>query len=160
VELFLLFLLTCVIATSASTLQVEKYGPAEPTRFELEGSAADASVSKISLLASSSQVLGKDRPVEKTKFELKGGVADASASKMKSLLVTTGCVDQNTYGDGSCCTGDIEISSTAVTIGSRAFHGCDGLTGIIIPSSVTSIGSYAFWLCRGLTTLQVSSLWR
>jgi hypothetical protein len=51
VELLLLILLTCVIATSASSSQVGNYGPAEQ-KF-LEGGVADASATKIeSLLVS------------------------------------------------------------------------------------------------------------
>jgi hypothetical protein len=46
----------------------------------------------------------------------------------------------------------LQIGSSCTGIGSRAFYGCDGLTGnLVIPNSVTTIGSYAFYYCQGLT---------
>ena len=39
------------------------------------------------------------------------------------------------------------------SIGGFAFHGCSGLTSIIIPNSVTSIGDHAFYGCSGLTSI-------
>ncbi|MGN0480119.1 MAG: leucine-rich repeat protein, partial [Lachnospiraceae bacterium] len=49
-----------------------------------------------------------------------------------------------------------QIPSSVENIGSSAFYGCTGLTGIKIPSSVTSIGSYAFYNCNNLTIKCIS----
>ncbi|GAB6394285.1 MAG: leucine-rich repeat protein [Bacteroidales bacterium] len=48
------------------------------------------------------------------------------------------------------------IEEGVISIGSYAFSGCSGLTGITIPSSVTSIGWGAFACCSGLTEYIVS----
>jgi len=51
-------------------------------------------------------------------------------------------------------TGDMyTIPSGVTSIGSGAFNGCAGLTGIIIPDSVTDIGREAFYGCTGLTSV-------
>ena len=49
------------------------------------------------------------------------------------------------------------IPSTISTIGSNAFYGCSGLTGVTIPSTITSIGSDAFSECSGLTSITIPS---
>jgi hypothetical protein len=41
------------------------------------------------------------------------------------------------------------------SISEAAFHGCDGLTSVIIPNSVTSIGDRAFYWCSGLTSVTI-----
>ena len=43
------------------------------------------------------------------------------------------------------------------SIGSNAFHDCNGLTSIVIPSSVNSIGLYPFVNCSSLTSMVVES---
>ena len=49
-----------------------------------------------------------------------------------------------------------EIDGVKITfIGSSAFSGCSGLTGITIPDSVTSIGGSAFSGCSGLTSITI-----
>lgn len=47
------------------------------------------------------------------------------------------------------------IPNSVTSIGSRAFHGCTGLTSITIPNSVTRIGSFAFEDCTGLTSITI-----
>ena len=47
------------------------------------------------------------------------------------------------------------IGDNVTSIGDNVFHGCSGLTSIIIPNSVTSIGDYAFYGCRGLTSVAI-----
>ena len=44
---------------------------------------------------------------------------------------------------------------SVTSIGNTAFHGCSGLTSIVIPNSVTSIGGGAFYNCSGLTSITI-----
>ena len=57
--------------------------------------------------------------------------------------------------DGCSGLTGIEIPSSVTRIGDGAFDGCSGLTGIEIPSSVTRIGYGAFDGCSGLTSINV-----
>jgi hypothetical protein len=41
----------------------------------------------------------------------------------------------------------LEIPSSVVTIGKKAFFSCTGLTSITVPNSITSIGKLAFGEC-------------
>ncbi|GHV02137.1 hypothetical protein FACS1894211_13030 [Clostridia bacterium] len=47
--------------------------------------------------------------------------------------------------------------SVCASIGTYAFYGCSGLTGIEIPSGATSIGTYAFYGCSGLTEINFNA---
>ena len=49
----------------------------------------------------------------------------------------------------------IEIPGSVTSIGASAFYRCEGLTGIEIPGSVTSIGAGAFEYCEGLTGIEI-----
>ena len=51
--------------------------------------------------------------------------------------------------------GDVVIPNGVVYIGSGAFAGCDGLTGITIPSGVTTIGDAAFFSCKNLAYVTI-----
>ena len=53
------------------------------------------------------------------------------------------------------CTGltNVIIPDSVKEIGSGAFSGCSNLASVTIPDSVTSIGSYAFFRCSGLTNV-------
>ena len=49
-----------------------------------------------------------------------------------------------------------ELGGYPVTsIGARAFLGCGGITGVVIPDSVTTIGDFAFTNCGGITSLVI-----
>ncbi|HOR98961.1 MAG TPA: leucine-rich repeat domain-containing protein, partial [Kiritimatiellia bacterium] len=53
---------------------------------------------------------------------------------------------------------DDAVSGYQITsIGSSAFSGRTGLTGVTIPGSVTNIGSYAFAGCSKLTSVEIGS---
>jgi autotransporter-associated beta strand protein len=54
-------------------------------------------------------------------------------------------------------TGDYTVPASVTQIGSYAFAGCAGLTGVVIPASVTSMGDYAFLECTGLVNLTLGS---
>ena len=47
----------------------------------------------------------------------------------------------------------VTIGDSVVTIGSRAFQGCDRLKNLLIPDGVVRIGSYAFSGCDSLRTI-------
>ena len=47
------------------------------------------------------------------------------------------------------------IPNNIISIGSYAFHGCQGLTSIDIPNSVTNIGYCAFFSCKDLTSITI-----
>ena len=59
---------------------------------------------------------------------------------------------------GTATSGNVIIPSylfgrPVISIGTSAFYGCSGLTGVTIPNGITSIGNYAFRGCSGLTSL-------
>lgn len=51
--------------------------------------------------------------------------------------------------------GIIEIPEGITAIGSYAFSGCMGITGVTIPNTVTSIGDFAFEKCVYLTSVTI-----
>ena len=53
--------------------------------------------------------------------------------------------------------GDATIPDGIMSIGSRAFYHCEGLTSVTIPNSVTNIEECAFEGCRGLKSVTVPS---
>ncbi len=42
------------------------------------------------------------------------------------------------------------VTYTVVSIGNRAFSGCNEITAVKLPSTVTEIGAYAFYQCTGI----------
>ena len=61
--------------------------------------------------------------------------------------------NNSSYVPSSLKTVIISNSSGITSIGNHTFHGCSGLTSIIIPNSVASIGNSAFDGCSGLTSI-------
>ena len=57
------------------------------------------------------------------------------------------------FYEGSSYLKTMKFPSTLKTIGSYAFHNCDGLTKIAIPETLINIGKYAFYDCDGMTEL-------
>ena len=51
----------------------------------------------------------------------------------------------------------VTIPASVMAIEDRAFEACSGLSSIVIPSSVVSIGVGAFQSCSGLQTVQIGS---
>lgn len=51
--------------------------------------------------------------------------------------------------------GSYSLPDGVTDIGSDAFHGCDGLTNLVVPQGVTTIGSDAFLDCSSLTELSL-----
>ena len=77
-------------------------------------------------------------------YSSEGGIV---YSKEKTQII---CVPQG-------ISGNVTIPASVTSIGSGAFAGCTGLTGVTIPASVTSIGQYAFNGCTGLTGITVAA---
>ncbi|MBR1403937.1 MAG: leucine-rich repeat protein [Treponema sp.] len=50
---------------------------------------------------------------------------------------------------------DVEIPSTATSIGNYAFYGCTGITRVTIPNNVVSIGDSAFAGCSSLEEMTI-----
>ena len=85
-------------------------------------------------------------PVTKVKYRYTVGNTTASVTTSSDAtgnitILSSITVDDNVY----------DVTS----IGSEAFYGCSGLTGITIPASVTTIGADAFWGCSGLTSFTI-----
>ena len=82
-------------------------------------------------------------------------------------ITAPGCVSVTVGGyDSGCYSGNVVIPKKVVhdgvayvvnEIGTLAFVGCDGLTGIDIPSSIVTIGALAFSGCSALTQVSVPS---
>ena len=64
------------------------------------------------------------------------------------------CNGADLYINGEKLT-NVEILSTATSIGNYAFYGCKSITSVTIPDSVTTIGSSAFSGCTGLTIVTI-----
>lgn len=67
------------------------------------------------------------------------------------------------YIDNKLLSGDIVISDGTMKIGSYAFYGFSGITGVTLPKTITAIGEYAFYSCNGLTDvyyLGSRGMWR
>ena len=88
-----------------------------------------------------------------------------SSTQPYSVAVTyPNNLNSNYYYNFSKPTGNLTIPSSVTNSGitysvteivEHAFHGCSGLTSVIIPNSVTSIGYSAFFNCSGLTSVTI-----
>ena len=69
------------------------------------------------------------------------------------------CIIETATGKliAGCKTSIIPADGSVKSIGSSAFCGITGITGITIPDSVTSIGWYAFQYCSGLTSITIGN---
>ena len=52
---------------------------------------------------------------------------------------------------------NVTLPDSLVSIGSKAFWGCDGLTSVVIPENVTRIGDWAFSCCDNVTSVTVGT---
>ena len=88
----------------------------------------------------------------KTKTDLMQAPAGISGAVTIPAGVTT--IGSSAF---SGCTGltGITIPATVTNIYDSAFSGCTGLTGITIPASVTYINYYTFQGCTGLTSITI-----
>ena len=99
-----------------------------------------------------------------------GSMAFSNCTSLKDFIVDS---DNATYSsiDGTlfnkdqteliCCPagkkGLFSVPDGVVIIGTFAFNGCSGLTGVSIPDGVSNIGGYAFGDCSGLTSIAIPS---
>ena len=95
-----------------------------------------------------------------------GGQAFSDCSSLEKIEVVQGNTKYSSVGNclietgsntliAGCKNSVIPADGSVTSIGSSAFHGCEGLTSINIPDSVTSIGNGAFQICRGLTSITI-----
>lgn len=81
--------------------------------------------------------------------------SSTSPYKVKVVSQNTSAPYYSTYPTGNLTVpSSVTYNSntySVISIDSKAFYNCSGLTSITIPSSVTSIGSDAFQNCSGLT---------
>ncbi len=100
------------------------------------------------------------KPVAACCLALLAGTLRAATSGLFTYTDNGPDITITDYPDGA--SGAVSIPSTisgkpVTGIGSYAFYGCTGLTGVTIPASVTSIGDFAFSSCPGLATITVNS---
>ena len=62
-----------------------------------------------------------------------------------------------TFSNKTGLTGTLIIPDSVITIGERAFTGCNNIDTLIIGNSVTSVGQYAFNGCTGLDSLVIGN---
>jgi hypothetical protein len=159
------FSLACLfsqIATSASSSQVDNYGPAEQ-KF-LEGGAADASASKKSLLVTTGCV---DRNTPSSAccsgdIEISPDVTAIgyAAFQYCSGLVSVDMPSVKTIGQYAFihCSGLVSVDMPSVqTIGDQVFQDCSGLVSVNMPS-VQTIGNSAFRRNSGLVSIDMPSV--
>ena len=107
----------------------------------------------VAMYATSTWALSSVAPTGQTLYYkiVSGGaqVVDQNTTYPYSNIYPTGAL---TIPDSVTFNG---ITYAVTSIGSYAFHNCNGLTSVTIPESVTSIGSSAFYNCFGLTSINI-----
>ena len=69
------------------------------------------------------------------------------------MVITSGLTNAASASTAS----NIQLGSCVDEIGSRAFSGCNNITGIDFPDALTTIGSYAFYECNNLSAVTIHS---
>lgn len=60
-------------------------------------------------------------------------------------------------GSETCFVGDVVIEEGLVSLGSKSFCGCTGLTEILLPDSLAVLGERAFYKCESLTNVTLGA---
>ena len=84
-----------------------------------------------------------------------GGVV-VLPSMLGGYPVTTIGADAFNNAQGHLLT-SVTIPNSVTSIGTSAFHDCNGLTSVTIPNSVTSIGNQAYYACGRLTSVTIGN---
>ncbi len=59
------------------------------------------------------------------------------------------------YDTGRRCTGEVIVPNYVISVGERAFYGCEGVRSVILPECVESIGAFAFCGCPDLRSVVI-----
>ena len=101
--------------------------------------------------------VGGSHTANKNIVHLFGSVANIPTS-LKTIVITSATsIDSNAFSGCNNVT-SITLPSTLTSIGAYAFQNCSGLTSITIPDGVTSIGSNAFSGCTALSKVYVNDI--
>ena len=91
-----------------------------------------------------------------------GNGAFSGSTGLTSVTLNSNTIASKTYTSSSSLSSifgnqvkEYILGDEIQSIGSYAFYGCTGLTGITIPNSVTAIGSSVFRGCSGLTSITI-----
>jgi len=63
-----------------------------------------------------------------------------------------------TNSETECLKGSVVLAEGLVSLGSKAFCGCTGLTEIVLPDSLTFLGERAFYKCQNLRAVTLGAL--
>lgn len=84
-----------------------------------------------------------------------GNDSSSLPASLTKVTITAGEIPDNAFS-GLSQLKTIIISEGVTYIGTKAFYGCTGLTGVGIPGTVTIIGDNAFENCSNLTAIAIS----
>jgi hypothetical protein len=87
-------------------------------------------------------------------FTETGAVTIVSSFVVDDVTYTVTSIGSNAFEGRTGLTG-VTIPSTVTIIGSNAFSDCYGLTSITIPAAVTKIAAAGFLRCNGLTSMTI-----